>query len=323
MAAPPAPAGPRTRIDATPQRALRKRPLAHDSGRDGPRTARGRLADPATPEKENQSASPTRLQTPNDPKSALRVRAQRDPDLAVANSARKLQEVSNLPHLHTASPTRPSLGKPQRLLRTPAATGVRTSPRLARLRDLAAAEPAPASPSPQKRTPAAKPAAKPATPASPATPRSPCSPGKLVLRPSHEPPDELFVNRPAPLAGVRAYVDVWTAEGDDASSTFSLLLEALGARVHKTLGASTTHIVYKDGSPSSLRAACTRQLHCVGIGWVVECDRQQRRVDEAPYKIDAPATPLYAQQRKRKSLEPHALYASPATPASRDRFPVE
>lgn len=82
----------------------------------------------------------------------------------------------------------------------------------------------------------------------------------------------LFAPPSLPLAGVVAFVDVRTSEGDDASSVFIDMLKGLGARV---LGKHTnlvTHIVFKAGRPATLQRVkvCSPQPDVVGIGWVVK-----------------------------------------------------
>lgn len=75
-----------------------------------------------------------------------------------------------------------------------------------------------------------------------------------------------------PLADVVAFVDVRTAEGDDASSVFVEMLKSLGARVLSRHTSIVTHIVFKGGRNATLERvkACRQRPHVVGIGWIVK-----------------------------------------------------
>ncbi|WAQ87021.1 hypothetical protein PtA15_7A750 [Puccinia triticina] len=104
---------------------------------------------------------------------------------------------------------------------------------------------------------------------------------------------------PTPLKDVVAFVDVRTAEGDDAGKVFVEMLKGLGAKV---LGRPTfplTHIIFKAGKPTTLE----KYMHhprpkpaLVGIGWVVRCREIVGRAEERPYTIDmasAQAMPFF------------------------------
>nr|XP_018266578.1 uncharacterized protein I303_00553 [Kwoniella dejecticola CBS 10117]OBR88736.1 hypothetical protein I303_00553 [Kwoniella dejecticola CBS 10117] len=54
------------------------------------------------------------------------------------------------------------------------------------------------------------------------------------------------------LEGVRAFVDVRTADGEDSSRIFIDILKGLGARVFVKPSERCTHIIYKSGKPSTL-----------------------------------------------------------------------
>lgn len=111
------------------------------------------------------------------------------------------------------------------------------------------------------------------------------------------------------LTGTVIYTDVHTAEGADASGLFIELLTQMGARCVRSWnwtpegevaaakeksnagaagGVGVTHVVFKDGSVRTLdkvRAAAGR-VRCVGVGWVLDCERYGRRVAEGEYMVD-------------------------------------
>jgi hypothetical protein len=130
---------------------------------------------------------------------------------------------------------------------------------------------------------------------------------------------------PALLKGAVVYVDVHTSEGADASSIFVELLAQMGARCvkgwswnptqHSTAGTSPagqrfgiTHVVYKDGGVRTMEKvrATNGMVKCVGVSWVLDCERENKWLDETPYLIDTSIVPRGG-ARRRKSMEPRAL----------------
>ena len=81
-----------------------------------------------------------------------------------------------------------------------------------------------------------------------------------------------------PLNGVIAFVDVRTADGDDASAPFSEALKNLGARVIKQWNwngeevdkIGITHVIFKQGGPRTLSKVKLAKgaVKCVGLGWI-------------------------------------------------------
>ncbi|KAK3951791.1 hypothetical protein QBC32DRAFT_362353 [Pseudoneurospora amorphoporcata] len=132
---------------------------------------------------------------------------------------------------------------------------------------------------------------------------------------------------PKLLRGAVVYCDVHTAEGADASGLFIELLSQMGARCVKNwswnpnAGASgdepvsapghkigITHVVFKDGSKRTLEKVKESQgvVQCVGVSWVLDCERENKWLDEADYLIDLAFIPRGG-ARRRKSMEPKAL----------------
>ncbi|RDA87089.1 hypothetical protein CP532_0152 [Ophiocordyceps camponoti-leonardi (nom. inval.)] len=122
------------------------------------------------------------------------------------------------------------------------------------------------------------------------------------------------------LQGAVVFVDVHTDEGDDASAIFIELLGQMGARCVKTWDwnpaegdddlteVGITHVVFKDGSKRTLEKvrATGGLVRCVGANWILDCERQGQRLDEAPYVVDTSLVPRGG-ARRRKSMEPKAL----------------
>ncbi|KAI0007741.1 hypothetical protein F4779DRAFT_590430 [Xylariaceae sp. FL0662B] len=128
---------------------------------------------------------------------------------------------------------------------------------------------------------------------------------------------------PSLLRGAVVFVDVHTTEGADASTVFLDLLSQMGARCVKSWpwnptnsadGESSiskvgiTHVVYKDGGKRTLEKVRESGgvVQCVGVGWVLDCERENEWLDEAPYYIDTSMVPRGGRNR-RKSMEPKAL----------------
>ncbi|KAI5458086.1 hypothetical protein BGZ63DRAFT_407394 [Mariannaea sp. PMI_226] len=126
---------------------------------------------------------------------------------------------------------------------------------------------------------------------------------------------------PALLRGAVVFVDVHTSEGADASSIFVELLTQMGAKCLKSwtwnpTGAGEvssskvgiTHVVYKDGGKRTLEKVRQTNgvVQCVGVSWVLDCERENEWLDEAPYYINTKVIPRGG-ARRRKSMEPKAL----------------
>ncbi|KAF7959215.1 hypothetical protein EAE96_002730 [Botrytis aclada] len=120
------------------------------------------------------------------------------------------------------------------------------------------------------------------------------------------------------LKGAVVFVDVHTTEGADASGLFTELLTQMGAKCVKTWSwnpnsddkskIGITHIVFKDGGKRILEKAKQTGgvVSCVGVGWVLDCERENQWLDEASYAVDTAMVPRGG-ARRRKSMEPRAL----------------
>ncbi|RAL16011.1 uncharacterized protein BO97DRAFT_440591 [Aspergillus homomorphus CBS 101889] len=129
------------------------------------------------------------------------------------------------------------------------------------------------------------------------------------------------------LQGAVVYVDVHTTEGEDASGIFIELLQQMGARCIKNWSwnpraslapeegtepkegkVGVTHVVFKDGGVRTLEKVRHARglVKCVGVGWVLDCERENKWLDETPYAVDSSIIPRGGAKR-RKSMEPRAL----------------
>ncbi|PYI04030.1 hypothetical protein BO78DRAFT_471500 [Aspergillus sclerotiicarbonarius CBS 121057] len=129
------------------------------------------------------------------------------------------------------------------------------------------------------------------------------------------------------LKGAVVYVDVHTTEGEDASGIFIELLQQMGARCVKNWSwnprasvspeegtepkegkVGITHVIYKDGGVRTLEKVRHARglVKCVGVGWVLDCERENKWLGEAHYEVDLSIIPRGGAKR-RKSMEPRAL----------------
>lgn len=130
------------------------------------------------------------------------------------------------------------------------------------------------------------------------------------------------------LQGAIVYVDVHTTEGEDASGIFVELLQQMGARCVKNWSwnprasllptessaeqkdgkVGITHVIYKDGGIRTLEKVrhAAGLVKCVGVGWVLDCERENKWLDETDYAVDSSIIPRGGAKR-RKSMEPRAL----------------
>jgi hypothetical protein len=154
-----------------------------------------------------------------------------------------------------------------------------------------------------------------------AAPSGPHTPMKTPLKAPGETPSQVpMTPHPgAPLRGVFALVEVFTLDGASASAPFISLLQRLGARTTKSWSERVTHVIFKDGSPTTLQRVRLNNkevessgkgfsIHCVNSRWVSDCDVSGSRVDEDDdaYAVDVTEVPRGG-NRRRKSMEPSAL----------------
>ena len=137
-------------------------------------------------------------------------------------------------------------------------------------------------------------------------------------------PTALAIRADRLLWNVVAFVDVKTAEGDEAGGVFIDILRSLGARILTRPTASVTHIIFKGGKPATLHRyrayEQSSRPFLVGVGWIVSCREKNERVSEEPFLINpdtvdgvllGSANAMAAKKNRRTSLEPKMLLAVP------------
>ncbi|KAK6437260.1 hypothetical protein LTR95_006542 [Oleoguttula sp. CCFEE 5521] len=123
----------------------------------------------------------------------------------------------------------------------------------------------------------------------------------------------------APLRSTMILVEIFTLDGASASAPFIALLHRLGARTTKNWSERVTHVVFKDGSPTTLQRVRLHnkdveatgkgaKVHCVNSRWVSDCESEGSKCDETDeaYAVDVTEIPRGG-TRRRKSMEPSAL----------------
>ena len=153
------------------------------------------------------------------------------------------------------------------------------------------------------------------------TPKASRTPVKTPLKPPATTPSQapMTPHPAAPLKSVVAVVEVFTLEGASASAPFVALLHRLGAKTTKVWSERVTHVIFKDGSPTTLQRVRLHNkeveekgmgstIHCVNSRWVNDCEADGKRVAEADeaYAVDVAEVPRGG-RRRRKSMEPSTL----------------
>ncbi|THU85037.1 hypothetical protein K435DRAFT_686417 [Dendrothele bispora CBS 962.96] len=108
----------------------------------------------------------------------------------------------------------------------------------------------------------------------------------------------------------KVFVDIRGEGGEDVASLFSESLEILGARIMTRVGSTCTHIVFKDGLPSTVnryRLLNDPKPKVVGLTWVVECIEKMQHVDEEKFLIDLEEFKFATAHKRRKSMIPKMI----------------
>ncbi|KAK5123287.1 hypothetical protein LTR85_002717 [Meristemomyces frigidus] len=278
----------------------------------------------------NTVAAPTRFRTPAKADVKRPATTRKATETAVTPSASSLK-----PRAETVeTPADPSTPVPTNSspseIATPSETPSERFPRLAPRADYVEHAKTVAGPA-RFRTPAQTPLKRPSTTQKPgslrmaalknSTPMASNTPVKTPLKPPAMTPSQapMTPHPAAPLRGVTAMVEVFTLEGASASAPFVALLHRLGAKTTKVWSDRVTHVIFKDGSPTTLQRVRLHNkdidesgkgshIHCVNSRWVSDCEAEGTRVDEADeeYAVDVAEIPRGG-KRRRKSMEPSAL----------------
>lgn len=111
------------------------------------------------------------------------------------------------------------------------------------------------------------------------------------------------------LDGVVACLDVRTEDGDDVSQNFERALQSMGAKTRRTFSDSITHLIFKNGSPATLKKALSKNVFILNLLWISRCKREGRRVEEKDFIIERPQGLVLAGKKRRKSMEPGKVRA--------------
>ncbi|KAF2703880.1 hypothetical protein K504DRAFT_462949 [Pleomassaria siparia CBS 279.74] len=119
-----------------------------------------------------------------------------------------------------------------------------------------------------------------------------------------------------PLIGTVFFVDV-TSNGTSQNHLFTGLLEDLGAQVIRDWTGNNmglTHVLYKDGSPSTLEKvhATKGEVKCVNIGWALDCEKEKKRMDEESYLVNLGAMKILPALQPKKMANPYTPARTPS-----------
>ena len=86
------------------------------------------------------------------------------------------------------------------------------------------------------------------------------------------------------VVGVVAYVEVRSKNENRSSAVRHELLQ-LGAQVVNKLGPDVTHVIWKEGKPSTKDRAKKRGVHVVTVLWVASCKQNEEHVSEVLFPV--------------------------------------
>ncbi|KAI8372455.1 hypothetical protein BD560DRAFT_434343 [Blakeslea trispora] len=118
------------------------------------------------------------------------------------------------------------------------------------------------------------------------------------------------------LDGVVACLDVRTEDGDDVSQNFERSLQSMGAKTRRTFSDSVTHLIFKNGSPATLKKAISKNVFIINLLWISRCKTEGKRLPEKDFIIEKPQGLVLAGKKRRKSMEPGKVRALGALEAS-------
>nr|OQO14595.1 hypothetical protein B0A51_17580 [Rachicladosporium sp. CCFEE 5018] len=266
----------------------------------------------------NQAPSTTRIATPSATPRARypRLAAKEVPQPALATPVQSASGTTSLTAQGPQSTSPNAAARPVADVGKPVATSRQRFPRLA-ARNNYSEHAATVSAVSRFRTP---------TQASPKRPSTTLRPQSIRIKTPLKPAGQVTPARAAmtphpsaPLRGAMILVEIFTLDGASASAPFIALLHRLGARTTKNWSERVTHVVFKDGSPTTLQRVRLHnkdaetsgkgtKVHCVNSRWVSDCESDGSRCDETDeaYAVDVTEIPRGG-SRRRKSMEPSAL----------------
>ncbi|KAJ8076850.1 hypothetical protein PM082_001273 [Marasmius tenuissimus] len=109
------------------------------------------------------------------------------------------------------------------------------------------------------------------------------------------------------LSDCKVFVD-YRSDDPHVTETWVQMLKDLGARIMTRLGPTCTHILWKDGLPSTInryRSLNVPKPFVVGNNWIVSCAQEGKRVDETEFLVEIEDYKFAAAgHKRRKSMIP-------------------
>jgi hypothetical protein len=123
---------------------------------------------------------------------------------------------------------------------------------------------------------------------------------------------DLFLFAERPLQGLTFFVDI-TSNGKEHNYVFASLLEDLGANIAKEWSTGISHVLFKDGNVETLEKVIASKgaIKCVNVGWVLECEENKKRVDEAGYLVDL-SVAMPSSPSPTKAMNPYTPARTPS-----------
>ncbi|KAI9481076.1 MAG: hypothetical protein EXX96DRAFT_202327 [Benjaminiella poitrasii] len=100
-----------------------------------------------------------------------------------------------------------------------------------------------------------------------------------------------------------------TDDDTNVSECCENILQDLGAMIRKSYTDTVTHLIFKNGSPTTFNKAKSKGKHIVNLLWVTHCQEKNERVPEDKYKISIAPQKLIGSKRRKTSMEPGRVKA--------------
>jgi hypothetical protein len=99
-----------------------------------------------------------------------------------------------------------------------------------------------------------------------------------------------------PLTDTIFYLDI-KSRGRSENHLFGGLLEDMGAQVimsWESKHVAPTHVLFKEGAPETLEKVLASKgaVHCVNVGFAIDCEKHNKRMNESDYLVDLQPTPV-------------------------------
>ena len=106
------------------------------------------------------------------------------------------------------------------------------------------------------------------------------------------------------------------SKSENRSNAVSHELRQLGATVVNKLGPEVTHVIWKEGRPSTRDRARKRGAHVVSVLWVASCKQNDSHVDEQLFHVSGQdVTPPMVGRVKVRTYAAQGVQSSFSLPA--------